>query len=303
MKNVEKVFKQQVSLLLNVLPEIAKENCFALHGGTAINLFIRNMPRLSVDIDLTYLPIEDRETSLKQITEALQRIGNSILKVIPTARLTPGTDNGKLFVSVNGIVVKIEVSLINRGLLHNPSERELCEKAQNSFDAYCLMPVVPIGQLFGGKIIAALDRQHPRDLFDVKYMLENEGFTNQIKEGFIFFLLCSERPLHELLSPNFKDQRSAYENQFLGMTEEPFGYDDFESTREKLVQVVNQGLTEQDKAFLLSVVELSPDWSTYNFQQFPSVLWKMRNLQKLKDSNPEKWKAQLEKLKEQFNNS
>ena len=87
------------------------------------------------------------------------------------------------------------------------------------------------------------------------------------------------------------------------MTEEPFGYDDFESTREKLVQVVNQGLTEQDKAFLLSVVELSPDWSTYNFQQFPSVLWKMRNLQKLKDSNPEKWKAQLEKLKEQFNNS
>ena len=53
---------------------LAKEKCFALHGGTAINLFIRNMPRLSVDIDLTYLPIEDRETSLKQTTAALQRI-------------------------------------------------------------------------------------------------------------------------------------------------------------------------------------------------------------------------------------
>lgn len=47
-------YNHQVRLLLAVLPEIAKEHCFALHGGTAINLFIRNMPRLSVDIDLTY---------------------------------------------------------------------------------------------------------------------------------------------------------------------------------------------------------------------------------------------------------
>jgi predicted nucleotidyltransferase component of viral defense system len=300
---VEKVFKQQVSLLLNVLPEIAKENCFALHGGTAINLFIRNMPRLSVDIDLTYLPVEDRETSLKHITAALQRIRSSILKVIPTASVNPGADNGKLLVSANGVLVKIEVSLVNRGSLQEPNELELCEKAQNSFDAYCLMPVVPIGQLFGGKIVAALDRQHPRDLFDVKYMLENEGFTNQIKEGFIFFLLCSERPLHELLSPNFKDQRSAHENQFLGMTEEPFDYDDFESTREKLVQVVSQGLTQRDKAFLLSVNELNPDWSVYNFQKFPSVLWKMQNLRKLGDNNPEKYKVHLEILKEKFSNS
>lgn len=300
---MEKVFKQQVSLLLSVLPEVAKENCFALHGGTAINLFIRNMPRLSVDIDLTYLPIEDRETSLKHITAALQRIRSSILKVIPTASVNPGADNGKLLVSANGVMVKIEVSLINRGILQEPNERVLCEKAQNSFDAYCLMPVVPIGQLFGGKIVAALDRQHPRDLFDVKYMLENEGFTSQIKEGFIFFLLCSERPLHELLSPNFKDQRSAHENQFLGMTEEPFDYDDFESTREKLVQVVNQGLTQRDKAFLLSVNELNPDWSVYNFQKFPSVLWKMQNLRKLGDNNPEKYKVHLEILKEKFSNS
>ena len=300
---MEKVFKQQVSLLLNVLPEIAKENCFALHGGTAINLFIRNMPRLSVDIDLTYLAIEDRETSLKHITAALQRIRSSILKVIPTASVNPGADNGKLLVSANGVLVKIEVSLVNRGILQEPNEFVLCEKAQNSFDAYCLMPVVPIGQLFGGKIVAALDRQHPRDLFDVKYMLENEGFTNQIKEGFIFFLLCSERPLHELLSPNFKDQRSAHENQFLGMTEEPFDYDDFESTREKLVQVVSQGLTQRDKAFLLSVNELNPDWSVYNFQKFPSVLWKMQNLRKLRDNNPEKYKVHLEILKEKFSNS
>jgi len=70
---MKKTYRQQVSLLLSVLPEVAKERCFALHGGTAINLFIRNMPRLSVDIDLTYLPIENREPSLKNIAEALQR--------------------------------------------------------------------------------------------------------------------------------------------------------------------------------------------------------------------------------------
>lgn len=56
---MEKIYKDQVKLLLDVLPLVSKGQCFALHGGTAINLFIRNMPRLSVDIDITYLPIED----------------------------------------------------------------------------------------------------------------------------------------------------------------------------------------------------------------------------------------------------
>lgn len=64
---INDTYKKQVELLLKTLPEVAKETCFALHGGTAINLFIRNMPRLSVDIDLTYLPIEGYETSRTNI--------------------------------------------------------------------------------------------------------------------------------------------------------------------------------------------------------------------------------------------
>src|SRR5690625_6946333 len=67
-------YEAQVGLLLTVLPEVAKEDCFALHGGTAINLFIRNMPRLSVDIDLTYLPLKDRNVSIQAISKALKRI-------------------------------------------------------------------------------------------------------------------------------------------------------------------------------------------------------------------------------------
>jgi len=250
---MEKIYRKQVSLLLTVLPEVAKEKGFALHGGTAINLFIRNMPRLSVDIDLTYLPIEDRENSLKNIAEALQRIKISIERVIPGVRITPRFEAGKLQISENGVDIKIEVNLVNRGCLKEPKELPLSEKTQVSFEAFCVMPIVPIGQLFGGKIVAALDRQHPRDLFDVKYLLEAEGFTYEIKEGFLLCLLCSDRPINEVIRPNFQDQRSAHENQFAGMTDDAFSYEEFEVTRERLVQVVNQSLTQKDKEFLLSV--------------------------------------------------
>lgn len=297
---MEKVYRQQVSLLLSVLPEVAKEKCFALHGGTAINLFVRDMPRLSVDIDLTYLPIEDRETSLKNISEALGRIKKNIEKVVPGVRVIARLDAGKLQISANKADIKLEVNLVNRGLLAEPRELILCGKAQNQFEAFCTMPVVSIGQLFGGKIVAALDRQHPRDLFDVKYMLQTEGFTDEVKEGFLLCLLCSDRPINEVIAPNFQDQRSALDNQFSGMTDEKFKYEEFEAIREKLVEKVHQGLTERDKEFLLGVKNLTPNWSIYDFQRFPSINWKLQNLQKLKDKNPDKHREQYEALKKKL---
>jgi predicted nucleotidyltransferase component of viral defense system len=296
-----KIYRQQVSLLLSVLPEVAKEKSFALHGGTAINLFIRDMPRLSVDIDLTYLPIEDRETSLRNIAVALQRIKANIEKVIPGVRITPRFDAGKLQVFSSGIDIKVEVNLVNRGTLAEPLDMPLCEKAQTTFEAFCVMPVVPRGQLFGGKIVAALDRQHPRDLFDVKYLLNEEGFTEEVKKGFLFCLLCSDRPINEVIKPNFQDQRSAHANQFAGMSDEAFSYEEFEETRERLVESVNTALTENDKAFLLSVNEVNPDWNIYDFQRFPSINWKLQHLQKLKTNNPKKHSEQLERLKEKLN--
>jgi predicted nucleotidyltransferase component of viral defense system len=296
-----KIYRQQVSLLLSVLPEVAKEKSFALHGGTSINLFIRDMPRLSVDIDLTYLPIEERETSLRNIADALQRIKANIEKVIPGVRITPRLDAGKLQVSSSGIDIKVEVNLVNRGTLAEPQNMPLCEKAQTTFEAFCVMPVVPSGQLFGGKIVAALDRQHPRDLFDVKYLLNEEGFTEEVKKGFLFCLLCSDRPINEVIKPNFQDQRSAHANQFAGMSDEAFSYEEFEETRERLVEAVNTALTENDKAFLLSVNEVNPDWNIYDFQRFPSINWKLQHLQKLKTNNPKKHSEQLERLKEKLN--
>ena len=63
---------EQVRLLVAVLPSVAKQKCFALKGGTATNLFVRNLPRLSVDIDLAYLPVEDRDASLAAIESGVE---------------------------------------------------------------------------------------------------------------------------------------------------------------------------------------------------------------------------------------
>lgn len=292
-------YKNQVSLLLQVLPEVAKESVFALHGGTAINLFIRDMPRLSVDIDLTYIPLEDRNTSLKNIIDSLNQIKTKLEKVLPEVTISLKKKVLKLQITTAKAQIKIEVNQINRGVIDETVTLSLCEKAQEEFDAFCAIPVVPLGQLYGGKICAALDRQHPRDLFDVKYLLQNEGFTNDIKKGFMLCLLSSNRPLNEMLQPNFIDQRETMVNQFEGMSSEPFTYEDFEKSRAELIDVVHQNLADKDKEFILSFNKGTPDWSIYDFEQFPAVQWKLQNLNKLKAINVEKFNtlnASLEKL-------
>ncbi len=294
-------YKEQVRLLLDVLPQVAKEDCFALHGGTAINLFVRDMPRLSVDIDLTYLPIEDRTTTLENISAALIRIKNRIEQTLPNIQVQHKEEIGKLLVAQQRTDIKLEVNLVGRGTIQTPARLMLCDAAQEIYDLSAVINVVPIGQLYGGKICAALDRQHPRDLFDVKHLLENEGFSDDVRQGFLFCLLGSDRPINEVIAPNFQDHRKAMENQFTGMSAEEFSYEDFETTREKLVKVVHAGLTDQDKAFLLSVKNVTPDWSIYDFERFPAVQWKLQNLQKLKTNNPEKHRQQYEALKEKLN--
>jgi len=293
-------YKNQVRLLLRVLPYVAGEECFALHGGTAINLFVRNMPRLSVDIDLTYLPIEDRPTTLKNIADALERIKARIEGVFPNAQILYKPDIGKLVIRSDGEEIKLEVNLVGRGTIEAPEKMMLCDNAQEMYDTSSVIQVVPLGQLYGGKICAALDRQHPRDLFDVKLLMENEGFSDDVRMGFLLCLLCSDRPINEVLVPNFQDQRQAMENQFTGMSDIEFTYDDFERTREQLVETVNKSLTAKDKEFLLSVKNCEPDWSIYDFERFPAVQWKLQNLNKLKESNTDRHKQLYEALKKKL---
>lgn len=148
-------YKEQVNLLLCVLPEVGKESCFALHGGTAINLFIRNMPRLSVDIDLAYLPIENREISIQSISAALTRIKKNIEAAFALFKVQHLEKEAKLLVSSSDATIKIEVNLIKRGCYAAPQNMALCAKAQDIFEVYTEIPVVERGHLFGGKICAA----------------------------------------------------------------------------------------------------------------------------------------------------
>jgi predicted nucleotidyltransferase component of viral defense system len=217
-------YQRQVALLIRVIPDIALDTRFALHGGTAINLFDRDMPRLSVDIDLTYIPIEDRETSFNNISAALTKIKERIENRLQGSRVEHKVDIHKLLVTDNEAMIKIEVSQIVRGLLGAVTEKILCEKAQIKYDAFCAINIVSKGQLYGGKICAAMDRQHPRDIFDVKQLLKEGGLNREIKEGFLFRLLSGNRSIQEVLFPNLQEQRLAMINQFTGMSDELFTY-------------------------------------------------------------------------------
>ena len=294
-------YKKQVSLLLEILPEVAKEDVLALHGGTAINLFCLNMPRLSIDVDLTYIPAsENRDTDLHNIRIALERIKERVKKQIPNISFNDpvrAEEDLKLICATPEAMVKIEVNQINRGIIADSELTVLCDKAQETFDKFCEVRMVSKKQLWGGKINAALDRQHPRDLFDVKNLINEVGYSTEIKEGFIFFLLCGKRPIHELLKPHSIDQTAIFESQFSGMTDNIFGYDDYINTRESLIKIVNESLTKDDKEFLLAFSNGEPDWTNVDYSKYPAIKWKLLNINKLKDSNPQKYNEQVDILK------
>lgn len=293
------VYAQKVDLLLRLLPLVMEEQVFAVHGGTAINLFLRNLPRYSVDIDLTYIPLADRKKSIDDINFHLKSISEKARKAFPGMHIIPNYDTCKLLCEYRGRQVKVEVNQTKRGivggeLMHLP----LCEKAQDEFQVYCIADIVPISLLYGGKVAAALSRQHPRDLFDVKYMTIP---LKDCREGLIFCLLGSDRPIHESFAPTLIDQHEALANQFVGMTDTPFSYEEFEETRTKLIADVNNILTDADRRFLVSFECGDPEWDNYEFAHFkdyPSVKWKLLNLQKLADQNPEKLRIEAEKLKD-----
>lgn len=291
-------YKRQVKLLLTVLPEIAKEDCFAMHGGTAINLFLQDMPRLSVDIDLTFVEIAERPETLDAINAALLRIKECIEKLSASMRVEHKPKVCKLQISQQGVQIKVEVNMVGRGLLGPATQKTLCSSAQEEYEVFCAIPIVPLGQLYGGKLCAALDREHPRDLFDTKLLLEGIGFTDEIKRGFIFALISSNRPTHEMLEPNLLDQQTAFENQFEGMSDLTFSYDDYEATRDILIDTIRRNLNKSDKQFLLNFNRPQPDWSVYDYQRFPSVKWKLFNLAKFKEDNPVTFQRQLHRLEE-----
>ena len=216
-------YRKQAALLIKVVPLVAVEPSFALKGGTAINLFLRDMPRLSVDIDLTYAPVGDRVSSLKEIDAAMRRVAKTIERGVRGARVSPSAPRGenaitKLIVRADDAQIKIEVTPVLRGCVYEPSVRSVSERVEAEF-GFAEMPVVSFADLYAGKIVAALDRQHPRDLFDVRDLLVHEGIDDSLRKAFIVYLLSHDRPMAEVLAPARLDISAEYKRGFEGMVE------------------------------------------------------------------------------------
>jgi predicted nucleotidyltransferase component of viral defense system len=279
-------YREQVSLLLRVLPIIAREEAFALKGGTAINLFVRELPRLSVDIDLTYLPLCDRIAALTGIHEGLQRVEAGISRQLAgaTVHVSRKPDAPRLFVDAPGARITIEPNTTLRGSVFPPREARTVAAVEAEFEQSVTARVLSSADLYGGKIVAALDRQHPRDLFDVRMLLEGEGITEEIRTAFVVYLASHSRPIAELLNPKLKPLEKAFESQLAGMIRNPVTCKDLEETRNQLIGRLQRELTQKERQFLLSLKRADPQWDLIpvpHLSEMPAIRWKLRNLQQL----------------------
>ena len=294
---------EQALLMLRVIPQVTAEECFALKGGTAINLFLRDMPRLSIDIDLAYLPLdEERDKALANISKALTRIAAAIKKAMPGIKIQESRAHGsklisKLVVENGSTRIIIEPNEVIRGAVWAPVERELTKRAEETFELSVTARSLSTADLYGGKICAALDRQHPRDLFDIKVLLDNEGITDKIRKTFVVYLASHDRPMSELLDPARKDVRQTYESEFAGLTAEDIRYEDLVAARETLIKTLRRDLTAAEKGFLVALKEGQPKWDLLGLkgiEKLPAIQWKLMNIRKMKK---EKHAAAIEKLK------
>ncbi|HEY1615768.1 MAG TPA: nucleotidyl transferase AbiEii/AbiGii toxin family protein [Rhizomicrobium sp.] len=230
-------YRRQVALLVRILPFVAEEKCFALKGGTAINLFYRNMPRLSVDIDLTYIPLAPRPAALKEIDAAMKRIAARITAAIPDSKARQtGTENTvtKLLIQSGNTQTKIEVTPVLRGCVYDPQPRIVSRSVEEQV-GFAEILVASFADLYGGKIVAALDRQHPRDLFDVRDLFANEGITDDIRRAFLVYLISHDRPMAEVLAPTRLDIEPEFRTNFQGMMLEPILLHELLAARERLI--------------------------------------------------------------------
>lgn len=155
-------------------------------------------------------------------------------------------------------------------------------------------------EVYGGKICAALDRQHPRDLFDIYQLIQNDAITEDIIKGFVVMLLSANRPLYEIIAPNILDRESVFYSEFQGMTDTDFTYEQHIKTLKYLIKIVQRYLRENYKNQLLDFVSLNADFASFNIQnleKFPAVKWKIQNLKKLREINPDKFKQEYHSLK------
>lgn len=298
------LFHQQAELLLSILPYMTKDTDFALHGGTAINFFVRDMPRLSVDIDLTYLRLSPRDETIEAISNQLKSISKRISSSMPSVLVEEKADStkgfiSKLYIKKQNAIVKVEPNNVIRGSLFGPEERDICKKAEEVFEKFVTTKTLAFSELYGSKICAALDRQHPRDIFDIMLLFKNEGITEQVRKSFLVYLISHNRPISELLSPNLKDMKPVFDIEFAGMVSFDVEYEELVRVRKTLVDEINKQITDDERAFLISFKEKEPKWDLLgvkDVKDMPAVKWKLANLTKMRSDKHTEALQQLKKI-------
>jgi predicted nucleotidyltransferase component of viral defense system len=281
-------YYRQMQLLVRALPYVAGEDCFGLKGGTAINLFLRDLPRLSVDIDLAYLPIADYQQSKTAIDAALRRVRESLAEGSPAYGVTLGANDGAglidtLNISAGDETIKVEVNPVLRGSVNEPQRLSLRPVVQNEF-GFAEITALAFEDIYAGKLMAALDRQHPRDLFDVMVLLENEGISNDLFKTWLAYLISHKGSMAEALAPNRKNIDTLFHGQFVTMTQRQVSLEQLLEARERLITELRSRIGETEKQFLLSVKRREPKWELLGLDgvdQLSAVKWKLHNLQRM----------------------
>jgi len=301
-------FLETVRLLIDVAPFVFTKSDFALKGGTAINLFLHDLPRLSVDIDLVYTNLEHsgRDSALEAIENNLRDVATLLesrlgVTVRPT---TSGSEHeSKLFISRGPVLLKVEVNHVFRGAVYPLVTGSLSPQAQERFSRALSVPMLDPDELYASKLVAALDRQHPRDLFDVMLLFEGTGITSRVRRAFTVYLAGHNRPMHELLSPRAKDIRSEFESDFAGMTTREVSVEQLEKVRERIFRELPDSLDEAERSFLISVNRCEPDWEILGLagiDKLPAIRWKLLNLGKLAGANRKKYSQMLRSLEDRL---
>ena len=303
---MDKSYADTVRLLLSVTPVVFANDIFAMKGGTAINLFVRDMPRLSVDIDVVYTPWQHpRELALPAITAELNAVAGRVAKLGLTARAVPSKDLGdtKLLIEDESSQIKVEVNVVFRGTVLPTERRALSNRTAQMFSAELEVPVLAPSELYGSKLVAAMDRQHPRDLFDVWQMFESDGLTDAAVECFVTYLAGHNRPTHEVLFSNDKDIASEYADNFVGMTTEPVALDTLLQTRERLRSEMPRRLTDKHRDLLIGLARAEPDWVLLqcpHAAELPALRWKLANLRTFRLRRPQESEKQATILEAQL---
>ncbi|MCC2596834.1 nucleotidyl transferase AbiEii/AbiGii toxin family protein [Pusillimonas sp. MFBS29] len=284
-------YTDRVRLLVDILPVLGQELRFALKGGTAINLFEHDLPRLSVDIDLAWLPVHDYAEDARLIAEALGRLAD-MLRARPLqlqVQLSAGDGAGvtRLVASRGRARVQIETTPVMRGTVHPARNMVVRPRVEEVF-GFASMQVLSFADLYAGKLAAALSRQHPRDLFDVGLLLEDERTDQVLWRTFLVYLTCSPKPAWEMLAPRVPaDFAATFEAHFKGMTAEPVDAEALLDVHERLLARVAEWLDESSCTFLRSVESEQPNFGLIGLahaEELPGVRRKLHNLAKRTDA-------------------